>query len=48
MELPGMITLLYCMSNLPTGGITSLPVENKVMAGLFVCAKTIRNRDLDD
>ena len=35
MELPGVTALLYCMSTLPTQGIMSLPLENKVLGGLF-------------
>lgn len=36
MEAPGFITLLYIMYTLPTEiGISSLPWENKAMAGLF-------------
>jgi hypothetical protein len=37
MESMGPITLLYCMNTLSSGGMASLPIENKVMAGLFVC-----------
>lgn len=42
MEAPGAIILLYCMHSIPTGGIASLPLENKTMGGLFVS----RNRSL--
>lgn len=37
MEVPGFITLLYCMNTIPAGGITSLPWENKALCGIFVC-----------
>ena len=38
MEAPGFITLLYIMYSLPKQeGIESLPLENWVMAGCFVC-----------
>lgn len=37
MECPGFLTLLYIMNNLPSEhGITDLPWQNKVLAGLFV------------
>jgi 3-oxo-5-alpha-steroid 4-dehydrogenase 1 len=37
MECPGFLTLLYIMSTLPAQhGITDLPWQNKVLAGLFV------------
>ena len=36
MEVPGFVTLLYVMNSLPANGISSLPWENKAMAGLFV------------
>jgi len=35
MEAPGTIALLYCMSTIPTKGITSLPPENLILGGLF-------------
>lgn len=37
MECPGFLTLLYIMNTLPRQvGITDLPWQNKVLAGLFV------------
>lgn len=37
MEAPGFITLLYIMFTLPAqNGISSLPLANWLMAGLFV------------
>ncbi len=37
MECPGFLTLLYTMTTLPAQqGITDLPWQNKVLAGLFV------------
>ncbi len=37
MECPGFTTLLYIMNTLPgERGITDLPWQNKVLAGLFV------------
>ncbi len=37
MECPGFLTLLYIMNTLPAQhGITDLPWQNKVLAGLFV------------
>ena len=37
MECPGFMTLLYIMNTLPAQqGITDLPWQNKVLAGLFV------------
>lgn len=38
MEVPGTLTLLYCMHTVSAGGIGSLPLENKVMGALFVCS----------
>lgn len=39
MECPGFLTLLYIMGTLPRQeGIDDLPWQNKVLAGLFVCA----------
>ena len=38
MEAPGFLTLLYIMKTLPAQhGITDLPWQNRVLAGLFVC-----------
>ncbi|KAI1090093.1 3-oxo-5-alpha-steroid 4-dehydrogenase [Rostrohypoxylon terebratum] len=43
MEVPGFTTLLYIMSTLPAQhGITDLPWQNKVLAGLFVIHYTYR------
>ncbi|KAK9414858.1 hypothetical protein SUNI508_10801 [Seiridium unicorne] len=43
MECPGFLTLLYIMSTLPSEhGITDLPWQNKVLAGLFVLHYTYR------
>lgn len=37
MESPGFLLLLYIMNTLPQQhGITDLPWQNKVLAGLFV------------
>ena len=36
MEVPGTIALLYCMSTIPADGITSLPLENRILGSLFV------------
>jgi hypothetical protein len=46
MESPGFLTLLYIMNTLPAQvGITDLPWQNKVLAGLFVgfCAPTAKS-----
>ncbi|RYP42157.1 hypothetical protein DL767_000522 [Monosporascus sp. MG133] len=43
MEVPGFMTLLYYMKTLPAQyGITDLPWQNKVLAGLFVIHYTYR------
>ncbi|KAK7753784.1 hypothetical protein SLS62_004149 [Diatrype stigma] len=43
MEIPGFMTLLYYMKTLPLeNGITDLPWQNKVLAGLFVIHYTYR------
>jgi 3-oxo-5-alpha-steroid 4-dehydrogenase 1 len=43
MEIPGFTTLLYIMKTLPAQqGITDLPWQNKVLAGLFVIHYTYR------
>ncbi|KAJ9138672.1 3-oxo-5-alpha-steroid 4-dehydrogenase 2 [Pleurostoma richardsiae] len=43
MECPGFLTLLYIMKTLPAEqGITDLPWQNKVLAGLFVIHYTYR------
>lgn len=43
MEVPGVMTLLYYMKTLPAQyGITDLPWQNKVLAGLFVIHYTYR------
>lgn len=37
MEVPGFLTLLYCMYTIPKeNGLAGLPWENKAMGGLFV------------
>lgn len=36
MEVPGAIALLYCMTTIPAKGITSLPLENLILGGLYV------------
>ncbi|KAH8592790.1 3-oxo-5-alpha-steroid 4-dehydrogenase-domain-containing protein [Bisporella sp. PMI_857] len=36
MECPGVLTVVYCLNTLPPGGYSSLPLENKVLGGLFV------------
>lgn len=45
MESPGFILLLYLMFTLPAmNGIKELPLENKIMAALFVSSGSLQKR----
>lgn len=45
MEVPGFMILVYIMNTLPaTLGIEKLPLENKVLGGMFV---RISTQDID-